>query len=320
MKIVLAYGFRYLLVNVYFMLALRYLKHPIRRVQMSSFIILGCGYVGTRLAGTAQGSGFSVSAMVRTQDSAAALQSNGVSVVKLDLDRDSAAAVSMGGEVLFYLVPPPASGIKDTRIANFLKNVPEQLPRRLVYLSTTGVYGDCQGDWVDEKRQPAPGNDRARRRLDAEQQFAAFARARGVELVILRVAGIYGPGRLPRQRLERGEPVLDDAKAPISNRIHVDDLVQVLIAAGVNPEARGIYNVSDGHPSSMTDYLSRVASILELPQPRRIGLHEMDNEIGAGMRSYLAESRRLDNRRMIQQLGVELRYQDLAQGLRASLD
>jgi nucleoside-diphosphate-sugar epimerase len=140
-----------------------------------------------------------------------------------------------------------------------------------------------------------------------------------VAVVILRVPGIYGPGRLPRERLEKGLPVLREADAPWSNRIHVDDLVAACMAGMARGVAGAVYNVSDGQPSTMTDYFNQVADALGLARPRQIRRAEAESEIDPGMRSYLAESRRIDNRRMREELGVTPRYGNLAQGLAASI-
>lgn len=183
--------------------------------------------------------------------------------------------------------------------------------------STTGVYGDCGGDWVDETRVPQPTEPRALRRLSAEQQWQDWAKANGVELVILRLPGFYGPGRLPRKRLEQGLPVLAEASSPWSNRIHIHDLTKACLAAMDLGRAGEIYNLSDGHPGTMTDYFNQVADHLGLPRPPQIALDAVPEQLSAGMQGYLRESRRIDNSKMLRELGLELSYPTLAQGLAA---
>lgn len=283
---------------------------------MSAVLIVGCGYVGERVACAEQGAGASVVAVVRSTESVARLAARGISCIRADLDDPaSPAGLPAAGALLYYFAPPPSSGVSDTRLGNFLAAL-TQSPTHVVLISTTGVYGDCQGEWVTEDRTPHPVVDRARRRLDAEQRLRAWGQAHAVPVAILRVPGIYGPGRLPVKRLQAGEPVLRESESPWSNRVHVDDLVRACLAARAG-RADGVYNISDGHPSTMTDYFNRVADAVGLPRPPQITRDEAQAVLSDGMRSYLAESKRLDNRRMREELGVEPLYPDLAQGLAA---
>jgi nucleoside-diphosphate-sugar epimerase len=134
--------------------------------------------------------------------------------------------------------------------------------------------------------------------------------------VILRVAGIYGPGRLPLERIRKGLPLVREEDAPYSNRIHADDLVAVCIAAMKHGPAGSVYNVCDGHPSTMTDYFFRVADEAGLTRPPVISLEDAQGTLSPGMMSYMRESRRLSNRRMLEELGVRLRFPSLEEGLR----
>jgi nucleoside-diphosphate-sugar epimerase len=286
----------------------------------SEIFIVGCGYVGRRVAAAEQARGKRIGALARTLESAAPLRTLGVEPVRGDLDDpDSLAGLDVAGQGVYYFAPPPAGGLRDTRMTAFLAAIAPRPPRRIVYISTTGVYGDCHGEWVDETRAPNPTADRARRRLDAEKQLRAFGVRTGCEVVILRVPGIYGPDRLPVERLRKGLPLLREDEAPWSNRVHADDLVAACLAAMARGRAGAVYNVSDGHPSTMTDYFRRVADALGLPRPPEISRAEAGDRIDAGMLSYLAESKRIDNRRMREELGVPPRYPTLAEGLAACL-
>ncbi len=280
--------------------------------------ILGCGYTGTRLARRWLDQGRPVTALVRSEPSRLALARAGIPTLARDLAADPFDDINWAGQDLYHLAPPPPTGREDrlTRhlVAAFRRN---GHPHRLVYLGTTGVYGDCGGDWVDETRPPAPAADRAHRRWDAEDTLRAWSRESGAELILLRVAGIYGPGRLPLERLRQGLPLVREEEAPWSNRIHITDLVEACVAAMERGAAGAIYNVCDGHPTTMTDYFLRVADAAGLPRPPLIPLREAAREVSAGMMSYLAESRRIGNRRLRQELGVSLRYPDLASGLPA---
>ncbi len=219
------------------------------------------------------------------------------------------------GAVLLHCAPPSPHGTDDTRTAHLLAALDSAPPRRMVYISTSGVYGDCGGAWVDETRPVHPGNARSRRRADAETQLGAYASRHGIPLVILRVPGIYGAGRLPLERLRRGEPVVCAQEAPWSNRIHQDDLARIAFRAAQDDAPPGIYNASDDVPSSMTDYLCCVADAAGLPRPPSVSLDEARQTFSPGMLEYLNESRRLDNRRMKEVLGVRLHYPALAEGL-----
>jgi nucleoside-diphosphate-sugar epimerase len=261
-----------------------------------------------------------VTGVVRSAESAERLEAEKIESLRADLDEPTPPLPTAHSRV-FYLVPPPPRGEQDPRMERFLAGLARDgQPSRLVYVSTTGVYGDCRGDWVDETHPAAPQVDRARRRWDAEQRLRTWRERNNGELVILRVAGIYGPGKLPLERLRRGAPMVAEADAPWTNRIHVDDLVSVLLAAMERAPNGAVYNVSDGHPGNMTDYFNRVADLVGLPRPPAIGRAEAEEQLSTGMLSYLAESRRLSNRKMVDELGVELRYPTLDTGLPACLD
>jgi len=247
------------------------------------------------------------------------IAASGALAVHLDLDQSPVTPLDFAGELVYYCVPPAPKGDRDDRLERLLDSI-RGAPRRIVYLSTTGVYGDRDGATVDEDSPPAPQSARAVRRLAAENALRDWAQGHGVSWCILRVPGIYGPGRLPLERLRRLEPAIDPSEANASNRIHVDDLVSACVAAGTSPRADGrIYNVTDGTEDSATDYLLRVARIGALPTPPLVSRAEAERSFPATSWSFLRESRRVDNRRMLRELGVELAYSDLDAGIRASL-
>jgi len=280
-------------------------------------LIIGCGYMGRRLI-RRQADPAQVTGLVRSAAAVDAIAALGAHALRADLDEEPLPPLPLAGNRVLYLAPPPRSGVRDTRMAHFLAACARQGdPARIVYLSTTGVYGDCGGQWVDEQWPARPGADRARRRWDAEQQLRAWHARSGGELVILRVAGIYGPGKLPLQRLRQGLPMIPPEQAPWTNRIHADDLVTVLLAALQRGRDGEVYNVSDGHPGNMADYFNRVADLTGLPRPPVIAPDQAEDQLSAGLRSYLAESRRLSNRKLLDELGVTLRYPTLDEGLPA---
>lgn len=288
---------------------------------MESVLIVGCGDIGRRLARLAVAKSVPVTALVKSDASRRRLKAEGIPVLSGDLDGPRPlAGLPTRGRVVYYFVPPPGGGHLDTRIRTFCGSIePGEEPARVVYISTSGVYGDCGGERVTEERAPNPQTARARRRLDAERLLAEWGAHRGSEVVILRVTGIYGPGRLPVERIRSGQPVLADAEAPYTNRIHADDLARVCLAAGERGEGGEIFNVSDGHAGTMTEYFNAVADACGLPRPPQVSLEEARRVMTPLMLSYIGESRRMDNTKMLAKLGVELLYPDLESGIRASL-
>jgi nucleoside-diphosphate-sugar epimerase len=280
-------------------------------------LIVGAGYVGRRMA-LQQPPPIRVLCLVGREASAARLRQEGLHASAWDLDGRTEAPCLPLAQTLYYLTPPPSTGEEDPRLERFLAACPA--PKRLVYLSTTAVYGDTSGATVCEDSPVLPSSARGRRRAAAEAAVRRFATAAGIEWTVLRVPGIYGPERLPLERLARGEPVLAEADAGLTNRIHVDDLIDALQLAGRHPAAAGrIYNVSDGAPCSTSTHFRRVAELAGLPLPRQIPRAEAESQLSAAFLSYLDESRRLDVARIARELGYSPRYADPKEGIRASL-
>ena len=283
--------------------------------------IIGDGYTGRRLA--ERFLSFGASAHVRSysrrlREISATEMGVGAESVQLDLDAD-VKPVDVTGHLVYYTVPP-ARETGDRRLARFLTAM-SGAPRRFIYLSTTGVYGDQRGATVNEDTTPAPLSERASRRLASENTVRSWAEERCISWCILRIPGIYGPGRLPMDRLRQADPAIDPSEATPGNRIHVTDLVSACVAAGLNAHAdRRIYNVTDGSEDSHTQFLQRVARIACLPLPPLVSREEAERTFSPLSWSFLRESRRVDNSRMLAELGVVLRYGDLDAGIRASLD
>lgn len=286
-------------------------------------VIAGCGYVGKRLARRLMGTGHEISGLVSSAASLQACTAQGIECTALDFDdKDAlqAASLEMGDSRLIYLAPPPPRGDQDTRLGHLLQRIAGQSIQRMVLISTTGVYGDCAGEWVDESRTLNPQVDRALRRADAEQRACIFCERYGIPLVILRVPGIYGPGKLPLERIKKGTPIVSEQDSPFTNRIHVQDLVNICEQALLRDDIAGVYNCSDGRPGTMYEYFTRVAEFAGLPQPPAISLQQAQDQLSAGMLSYMNESRRIDNRKLLRDFAIQLDYPDLPSGLRASLD
>ena len=279
--------------------------------------IVGYGDIGRRVAKLFDASTTTVSGLARSLASAAQMKLDGVIAVQADLDDlDGLSNLKLANSLLFYFAPPPATGTNDTRMSNFLTHLDDSnLPAKIIYISTSGVYGDQAGQRVTEDTPTNPGADRSRRRLDAEQQLTQYVEKRAIDLVILRVSGIYGPGRLPEQRIRNGVPVLHENLAPKTNRIQADDLAAICMAAAEHGPNGEIYNISDGCDSNMTRYFFQVADYLNLPRPPTVSWQEAESVLSAGMLSYLRESRWMDNSKMLSKLKIKLKYPDLSSGL-----
>lgn len=275
-------------------------------------LIIGCGETGVRVAARAVAAGDIVTGVVRSERSAARVRAVGAHAIRVDLDND--ALDLPGCDRLFHFAPPQRQGVTDTRTARVLATL-TQVPEHIVYISTSGVYGDCAGEWVDEDRPVNPESERAQRRVDAERQVLGFC----AHATVLRAPGIYGPGRLPVQRVLEGAPILDDADGGWSNRIHIDDLAAIAWRAGTQRLANHVYNASDGHPTGLGVYYDTLAGMLGVASPPRISWTQAEQQFSAMRLSFLRESRRLSNRRLLADSGHVFNFADFRDGLAASL-
>src|SRR5262245_13797319 len=216
-----------------------------------------------------------------------------------DLDRPDTLTLP-DAEALLHCAPPPDQGTADTRTANLLAALEKAriLPARIVYVSTSGVYGDCAGARVDESRPPAPQTDRARRRLHAETQLGEWAGMRSIPLVILRVPGIYAAERLPLERLRARTPVLRTEDDVYTSHIHADDLAAIVCRALEEDASSGAYNTADDTEMKMGDWFDLVADTHALPRPPRVSRRAAGQQIPGTLLSFMQESRRLDNTRL----------------------
>lgn len=284
-------------------------------LNKAKITITGCGYIGKFLAQQLLTKKTSVKAYVRSDSSMAECKNKNIACEIIDLDKPL-TYINLTGHRVIYLAPPPRSGKTDSRISNFLHSIADYKPEKFVLISTTGVYGNCDGAWVNETTPINPGADRAFRRVDAEQQVQKFCQRKNIPLVILRVPGIYGPGKIPLARIKSGQAIVNQADSPFTNRIHAYDLVNICEQALLNKNITGIYNVSDGHPGTMYEYFTGVASAMNLPEPPAISLAEAKTQLSEGMLSYMAESRRIDNTKLLNDFAITLQYPDLQAGLK----
>jgi nucleoside-diphosphate-sugar epimerase len=235
----------------------------------------------------------------------------------IDLDRPETLLPLAGwADTVLHCAPPPNEGVADTRTVSLLAALEagDILPRRIVYISTSGVYGDCNGAWVDESRPVNPQTLRAMRRVDAERQLFAWGEMHDCAIVVLRAPGIYASDRLPVERLRQGMPALADEDDVYTNHIHADDLAAIARAA-LDPGAPpGVYNASDDTQMKMGDWFDLVAVRLGLPKPARIARKEA-RAIPAGVLSFMGESRRLVNRKIKDALRVNLSYPTVFEGV-----
>jgi nucleoside-diphosphate-sugar epimerase len=261
-----------------------------------------------------------VLALTSSPDRVAELRRAGAVPLIGNLD-EPATLGRLGGlaDAVLHLAPPQSKGANDLRTASLLSALARgHRVRRLVYASTTGVYGDAGGAWVDETSALRATTDRARRRVDAEQRVRCFGRAFGVAVSILRIPGIYAldrEGGDPRDRLRRGTPVLRAEDDVHTNHIHADDLARACVAALWHGMPQRVVNVCDDTELAMGDYFDLAADLAYLPRPRRLARAEAAAELSPMQLSFMSESRRLHNNRLKRELGMRLRYPTVREGL-----
>lgn len=253
----------------------------------------------------------------------AALHALGARVMQGDLDSPRSLRRFAGlSDRVLHLAPPPSEGWIDTRTRALVRVLRlRPAPQVLVYASTSGVYGDCQGAIVSETRLPDADTPRARRRLDAETAIRFLGRSAGLRAAILRVPGIYAEDRIggtPRKRLLAGTAVLRTEDDVFTNHIHADDLARACISALWRGRAQRVYNVNDDTRLKMGDYIDLAADLYGLPRPPRIAREAARAEVPLGLLSFMAESRQMDNTRLKSELKLVLRYPTVRDGLQRS--
>lgn len=287
---------------------------------MKKLLIVGCGDIALR-ALPQLARDYQVSGLVRTAAQAERIAALGAQPISGDLDDPaSLAPLSAAAELVLHLAPPADTGERDQRSANLIAALAPRPPERLVYISTSGVYGDCGGARVDEDRPLAPQTARGARRADAERTLIAWGKEEGVTVCVLRVPGIYAAERLPLAQLRRGAPVLRAEDDVYTNHIHADDLAAICAVALERGAAGRAYNASDDSEMKMGDYFDLVADRADLPRPPRITRAAAEaGAISEGLLSFMRESRRLVNARMKAELGVRLRYPTVYEGVPAAM-
>jgi nucleoside-diphosphate-sugar epimerase len=284
-------------------------------------LIVGCGDVGVRVA---RDLGSRVRLLALTSSSARVPELRALGLTPLQGDLDKAASLKrlsgLANRVV-HLAPPPSLGRLDPRTQALLAALRgRSTVRSFVYGSTSGVYGDCQGDVVTESRAVYPETVRAQRRIDAEDRVRHFGLATGARVTVLRIPGIYAPDRVggtPRERLLKGTPVLQQVDDVFTNHIHADDLARACVTALWRGRVGRIYNVNDDSQLKMGDYFDLAADLYGLPRPPRLPRALAQDQLPVMQLSFMSESRRMDNARMKRELRLRLRYPSVIDGLAA---
>lgn len=267
-----------------------------------STLVVGVGYLGKRYCDLA---GNDVRGLTRAD---------------YDLDVGGALPIDLPSDYkVLYTVPPSRKFENDVRLECLLEAL-DPAPRRLVYISTTGVYGDHRGSDVDEQTPVNPRSPGAALRVGAEKAVTEWAAGTGNDAIILRVPGIYGPGRLGIERIREQSPIVRDEDVGPGNRIHVDDLATCCAAALDESRPAGVYNVGDGDHRTSAAFTKEIARQLRLPPPPEITMAEAEQRFSPMRLSFLRDQRRVDTTKMRDVLGVTPKYSNPADGIAASLE
>lgn len=249
--------------------------------------------------------------LTRRADDVPKLRALGIVPIVADLDDFATMRrLAVAPLAVLHCAPPPSDGRDDPRTQRLLAALTRAqiIPQRFVYVSTSGVYGDCAGARVDETRARRAQTPRGRRRVAAEDRLREWAGRNGVRLALLRAPGIYAEARLPVERIKQGTPVLAPDDDVFTNHIHAGDLARAAVAALFHARPNRAYNVTDDTEMKMGAWFDTVADAFHLPRPPRVTWDEAEQRIAPMLLSFMSESRRLGNRRMKRELRVRLAY------------
>jgi nucleoside-diphosphate-sugar epimerase len=276
-------------------------------------VIVGYGYSGSYLAEALKQSSHPI-ATIRRHHSDVPAHCHAFSV---DITTESLPAIRI--DTLYYLVPPPKNGYQDTTLKAFLANL-RYLPRKIVYFGSSGLYGDHQGAWVDETSPLYLQYNRHYQKRDAEKQLTSFCQKNGIDLTLLRISGIYGPNRLPIDKLRQKKPIIKTAQAPYTNAVCVYDLVWFAIKLGEKTQSIECYNISDHTPRKMGALQCKLADLLGFPPPPEIDFSSYYHTASQMAQTFITSSKKLDASKAIQALNGAYRPYELKEGLKASLN
>lgn len=287
---------------------------------MNRILIVGCGDIAMRVASLLQRKPgrYRLLGLIRNPTRSSLLRNAGITPVPGNLDsRISLNRLAGLAHTVLHFAPPSGEAKSDTRTRNLLSALSHRtLPRHFIYISTSGVYGDCAGRFVSETHPLNPQTARAQLRVDAEQQIRNWAKLNGVHAIILRVPGIYAQERLPLERLRAGTAAIVHQEDSYTNHIHADDLAHCVIAALRYGRPNRVIHTCDDSTMKMGEYFDAVADAFSLPHPARLPRQEVQREVSPVLWSFMNESRRLTNTRMKRELKVRLRYPEVADGLK----
>ena len=291
------------------------------RFRRPRVLIVGCGDVGLRVAGLLKASS-RLMALTSSSQRVQTLQHSGITPMLGDLDKPQTLRRLAGVAThVVHMAPPPLEGHADPRTrALVLALRLRSLPSSMVYGSTTGVYGDCEGEWIDETRRLQPQTARAQRRVNAQDWVNHLGKSGYPRTQVLRIPGIYAldrEGGTPRERLLRGTPVLQAHEDVYTNHIHADDLARATVLALWRGRPLRAMNVCDNTDMKMGDYMESVAKMWNLQEPARISREQAQLQLSPMVMSFLNESRRIRSVRLAQELGLRLLYPTVMDGLKA---
>jgi nucleoside-diphosphate-sugar epimerase len=275
--------------------------------------IFGLGYSGLEIARLAKAAGWSVAGTCTSDQKAEGLRAQGIEAHRFDGTAALPAAALDGASHVLCTISPGTTGDPALRTCSSLL----KRARWLGYLSTTGVYGDHGGDWVDEDTPPKPGRPRSVERLAAERAWQVVGLEAGIAVDIFRLPGIYGPGRSAVDQVKAGTARRIDKPGQVFSRIHVEDIAGTVLMAITGAHGGAIYNVADDLPASTSDVVAFACELLGKPVPPIIPWEQIAPTMSVLARSFYAETRRVKNDRIKKELGVVLRYPTYREGLRA---
>ena len=273
-------------------------------------LLIGCGDVALRTARLLHPK-VRLYGLTRRVEDIGKLRAHGIVPIIGDLDNlDSLQRLRAAPYAVLHFAPPPSEGRDDSRTRRLIAALARarSIPQRFVYISTSGVYGDCAGARVPETRPRRAGTPRAKRRVAAEERLRDWARRYGVALSILRAPGIYAGTRLPLERIRQGTPALVPEDDVFINHVHADDLARAVVAALFRAKPNRAYNICDDTEEKMGNWFDAVADAFQLARPPRVSWEEAERRIAPLLLSFMSESRRLSNARMKRELRMRLLY------------
>ena len=287
-------------------------------MKKTNLILAGSGYMGNEII--KQFSEYKHSYSITELSRSRKIRNSRIRSIQVDFDNIVQDMSYIDDCKIIYMAPPGGSTYKDTRIKNFLHKIKIYKINRVIYISTSGVYGNCNGERVSEKKKVNPLTDRAKRRVDAEEQVTKFCGKLDIELIILRVPGIYGKDRLPMKRINDAEPLIKMEESRTTNLIHVSDLARIAIESlDIDIHEKETINISDGTAIKTTKYYEEIYNALEKKLPLYITFNEAINSYGEKRLSFLKESRILDTTKMKKLFPNCIKYKLIKDGIKASL-